>query len=120
VSERKIKKEDEGDELTLRLVRNPDILQGLASRGREGLTVVGFAAETAVSREALLDLGRRKARRKGADLLVVNGVGWDSGFGSDDNEVMMLDSRGELVAEAKGSKLTVADAVLDRVVAGRE
>jgi phosphopantothenoylcysteine decarboxylase/phosphopantothenate--cysteine ligase len=106
--------------LTLHLVKNPDILRGLSAGGREGLTVVGFAAETAATREALLDLGGGKARRKGADLLVVNGVGWSSGFGSDDNDVMILDSRGALVAEAKGSKRVVADVVFDEVVARRQ
>lgn len=119
VSEAKIKKDDEGDALTLHLVKNPDILQGLASLHREGLTVVGFAAETASSPEALLELGRTKARRKGADLLVLNAVGWAAGFGTDDNDVILLDARGSVVAEAQGTKRAVAEAVLDRVVALR-
>lgn len=119
VSEAKIKKDDHGDGMTLHLVRNPDILRGLAALGRSSLTVVGFAAETAPSREELLELGRTKARRKGADLLVVNAVGWAAGFGTDDNAVVLLDASGETVAEAEGSKREVADAILDRVVALR-
>ncbi|GAA4265774.1 bifunctional phosphopantothenoylcysteine decarboxylase/phosphopantothenate--cysteine ligase CoaBC [Frondihabitans peucedani] len=119
VSEAKIKKEQDVDGLTLRLVKNPDILRGLAALGRPGLTVVGFAAETAPDREALLELGRAKARRKGADLLVVNAVGWTAGFGADDTAVVMLDADGGIVAEADGSKRVVADAILDRVVALR-
>ncbi|BDZ52081.1 phosphopantothenoylcysteine decarboxylase [Frondihabitans sucicola] len=119
VSEAKIKKDDNGDALTLHLVKNPDILQGLAALGREGLTVVGFAAETAPSRDELLELGRRKARRKGADLLVVNSVGWAAGFGTDDNAVILLDSSGTIVGEAEGSKRQVADVVLDHVIALR-
>ena len=80
VSEAKIKKETSGDELPLRLVKNPAILAGLTALRRPGQVVVGFAAETAPTREELLDLGRSKAQRKGADLLVVNAVGWAAGF----------------------------------------
>lgn len=116
VSETKIKKDAEGDELTLRLVKNPDILAGLAAARRPGQTVVGFAAETAPTRDELLELGRTKATRKGADLLVVNLVGWAAGFGSDDNTVVVLDGAGSVVAESAGSKRAVADAVLDEVV----
>jgi phosphopantothenoylcysteine decarboxylase/phosphopantothenate--cysteine ligase len=60
--------------------------------------------------------GREKARRKGADLLVVNEVGPGLGFGTDRNAVTVLDARGDAVASAAGSKDEVADAVLDAVV----
>lgn len=116
VAERKIKKDDTGDELTLRLVRNPDILAGLAAEPVPGRLVVGFAAETATDREELLELGRAKAARKGADLLVLNRVGWESGFGAADNEVVVIDRDGVVLAEATGSKRAVADALLDLVV----
>ena len=60
--------------------------------------------------------GRAKALRKGADLLVVNEVGPDRGFGVGHNEVTLLDVRGETVATAAGTKDEVADAVWDAVV----
>lgn len=116
VSELKIKKDDHGDDLTLQLVRNPDILAGLAANRRPGQLIVGFAAETAPDREALLELGRTKAARKKADLLVVNAVGWAAGFGTDDNAILMLTPDGSIKAEASGSKREVADALIDQVV----
>jgi phosphopantothenoylcysteine decarboxylase/phosphopantothenate--cysteine ligase len=119
VAERKIKKDDTGDELTLRLVRNPDVLAGLAATRVPGRLVVGFAAETAGDREELLALGRAKVARKGADLLVLNRVGWTDGFGTPDNEVVVIDGRGEVVAEAAGSKRSIADLLLDGVLALR-
>ncbi len=53
---------------------------GRARRARprpaaSGQVVVGFAAETGDAHASVLDHGRAKARRKGADLLVVNAVG---------------------------------------------
>ncbi len=117
VAEAKIKKEIAGDRFTLELVKNPDILAGLAETRAPGQIIVGFAAETEQDREALLALGRAKIARKGSDLLVLNRVGWTEGFGTDGNTVVVLDGRGDIVMEASGSKQTVADRILDAVVA---
>jgi phosphopantothenoylcysteine decarboxylase/phosphopantothenate--cysteine ligase len=113
VASGKIKKEAQGDTLDLHLVRNPDILRELTAARREGQVVVGFAAETEADRDALLELGRAKASRKGVDYLVVNRVGWTEGFATDRNEIIVLDAPGAIVAEAEGSKASVADRILD-------
>ena len=117
VADSKIKKEVAGDRVTLELVRNPDILARLAETRRPGQLIVGFAAETEPDRDALLALGRAKIARKGSDLLVLNRVGWREGFGTDDNSIVLLDRLGDIVMEASGSKQTVADRILDAVVA---
>ncbi|MET0784949.1 MAG: bifunctional phosphopantothenoylcysteine decarboxylase/phosphopantothenate--cysteine ligase CoaBC [Leifsonia flava] len=121
VVDSKIKKESQGDTLELSLVKNPDILAelGAARRAGEypGLRLVGFAAETEPDPAALLELGRAKIARKGADLLVVNRVGWTEGFATDGNSVVVLDGAGDIVSEAAGSKMSVADRILDAIVA---
>ncbi|MDM7831199.1 bifunctional phosphopantothenoylcysteine decarboxylase/phosphopantothenate--cysteine ligase CoaBC [Cellulomonas edaphi] len=100
----------------LELVETVDILAELAhDRLRDGQVVVGFAAETGDETASVLEHGRAKARRKGADLLVVNAVGEGQGFGTPDNAVTILDGTGAVVAEASGSKDVVADAVWDAV-----
>lgn len=119
VAERKIKKDDRGDELTLRLVRTPDILAGLAADRPPGQVVVGFAAETEPDRDALLELGIAKAARKGVDYLVVNRVGWSEGFGTDANAVVIVSRDGDIVTEAEGSKAAVADRLLDILASSR-
>lgn len=113
VAEAKIKKDKQGDVLDLHLVKNPDILTELTAGRRKGQVIVGFAAETESDREALLALGRAKAKRKKVDYLVVNRVGWSEGFGTDNNAIIMLDEPGDIVAEAEGSKASVADRILD-------
>lgn len=116
VSESKLSKDAAaGAGLTLHLIENDDILAGLVRDRREGQTIVGFAAETPQPGETVLDRGRRKAARKGADLLAVNHVGWSQGFEADENEVVVLDALGEAVAEARGTKRAVADALWDAV-----
>jgi len=109
----KIKKDDTGDTLMLTLVRNPDILAGLAAAKKPGQVVIGFAAETETDPDRFLLLGREKVARKGCDYLVLNRVGWTEGFASERNEVRVLDGRGDIVIEASGSKLSVAERILD-------
>ena len=94
---------------TLELVENPDILAGLAAqRLNEDQVIVGFAAETGDEHTSALEYGRRKALKKGADLLAVNTVGATSGFGDVANEIHVLDSHGQQVGHSAGSKLQVA------------
>jgi len=113
VADAKIKKDVQGDVLDLRLVKNPDILAGLAANRRAGQVIVGFAAETEPDDAKLRQLGAAKVARKGADLLVVNRVGWNEGFATEGNTVIVLNRTGDIVGEASGSKRSVADRILD-------
>jgi phosphopantothenoylcysteine decarboxylase/phosphopantothenate--cysteine ligase len=113
VAEEKIKKEKHGDTLQLTLVKNPDILQGLAASRRPGQVIIGFAAETELDRDRLLEIGAAKAARKGVDFLVVNRVGWTRGFATEGNEIIVLSTAGAIVSEASGSKAAVAGRILD-------
>lgn len=116
VAPSKIKKDQQGDELSLRLVRNPDILAGLATTNRADRIVIGFAAETETDPEEFLRLGRDKIARKGCDYLVLNRVGWTEGFATDGNSIIVLDRAGDIVSEASGSKASVAGHILDLLV----
>src|SRR5262249_60945201 len=78
----KIKKGDD-ETLTLRLVRNPDILAGLADR--RDLLKVGFAAET----KNLVEYARSKLERKGLDLIIANEA--VASIGSEEIQVTLLD-----------------------------
>ncbi len=112
----KIKKSEAGDTLSIELVANPDILAGLAATRHDGQVVVGFAAETEPDPSTLIELGRSKLAAKGSDFLVLNQVGWEQGFATESNEVVVLRKGGDIVMEASGSKLSVADRILDVVV----
>jgi phosphopantothenoylcysteine decarboxylase/phosphopantothenate--cysteine ligase len=116
IAETKIKKETQGNELTLTLIKNPDILRELVECCRAGQIIIGFAAETEPDDGKLLDLGRAKIARKGCDYLVVNRVGWSAGFGTESNTVVVLNARGDRVSTSTGSKQAVANDILDLVV----
>lgn len=111
----KLKKDAQGEHMTLELVRNPDVLAELVAARRTGQIIVGFAAETEPDRAARIELGRAKIARKPADLLVVNHVGWSAGFEREENAIEVLVPGGEVVRETSGTKAEVATAVLDLV-----
>ncbi len=116
--EHKIKKDEQRGPAPIELTANPDILAELVvDRPRAGQVLVGFAAETGDDSGDVLAHGRAKARRKGADLLVVNDVSDGRGFGDQDTELTILDAHGEVLGRTAGSKLEVSDAVWDAVVA---
>ena len=100
--------------LTLELQQTPDVLAGLCANRNGGQVIVGFAAETAANQEELLRLGRQKLSRKGADLLVLNDVSGGQVFAAEDNNVLIINSTGVL-AEASGTKLSVAWAIIDAI-----
>lgn len=89
IEKRKIKKGPE--EISLRLVRNPDIIAAVAASESRPFTV-GFAAET----NDLLAHAREKMVRKGLDMIVANDVSDSSiGFNSDNNAATVLWADGE-------------------------
>lgn len=112
-SDEKRSKESWGEAPTIELELNPDILAELAGLPRDGL-LVGFGAETEADDAALLERGRAKLARKGADLLVLNRVGHDEGFGPVETRVRVLDVDG-VVADASGQKSSVARAIIECV-----
>ncbi len=109
VSDFKLKKGDDDNALrTIELVENPDILAAMGARKREGQIVIGFAAET----ESVVENARKKLVTKNATFIVGNIVGDGRGFGSDENEVVLVDSKGERRLPLM-SKHDLAEAILD-------
>jgi phosphopantothenoylcysteine decarboxylase/phosphopantothenate--cysteine ligase len=106
----KLKKSDR--DLTIRLVRTPDILAGVGAAKKPGQVVVGFAAET----ENLLENASEKLRKKNLDFIVANDLTQPgSGFRCDTNQVKILDRAGNVEALPCLSKEEVARRILDRI-----
>jgi phosphopantothenoylcysteine decarboxylase / phosphopantothenate---cysteine ligase len=111
----KIKSGGKREGLSLDLVPNPDILKELAQK-KGGAFLVGFAAETNDVRAHAAE----KLRAKGVDLLVANDVSQHGiGFEADDNQVVLLDRWGGTLELPRMTKIQVAHAILDRILALR-
>ncbi len=94
----------------IELVVNPDIVSAVAALEHGPLTV-GFAAET----EKLKEHAQEKLSRKGLDMIAANRVGQaDSGFESDQNEILLLSPTGEQNL-GKGSKQELAQLLIEAI-----
>lgn len=104
----KIKKSTE--EITLTLVRNPDIVASVANAEDAPFTV-GFAAET----NDVLNYARNKLAKKGLDMIIANDVSDDAiGFGSEENAVTIIWSDGEQHLP-KASKAAIARDIISLI-----
>ena len=110
VPEQKIKKT--AARLSLELDPTPDILAELGRKKGDRL-LIGFAAET----ENLQQEARRKLESKNCDMVVGNLVGSsETGFESENNEVLLVTRTGEVLAVPKASKRDVADRIFDETL----
>lgn len=110
VSKQKLKKLDAS--ASLELERNPDIIGEIGSLKGDRV-LVGFAAET----RDLIANARKKLKEKHLDLIVANDVSRsDSGFATETNKVVIIDSRGKVDPLPLKSKDEVANIILERVV----
>lgn len=119
-AEQKIKKQTSEEGLTLQLVKNPDILAGVA-RLQQAPFTVGFAAETQhVEQYALA-----KLKRKGIRMIIANDVSQPGiGFHSEDNAATVYwyaDSQSQKPEQiqqqlfATQSKYTLAQHIIDLI-----
>lgn len=114
--DQKIKKVAGQTDWQLDLVANPDILAQLGQTKRQQV-LIGFAAET----QNLLEHARAKLSKKGADWLIANDVSNPAiGFNSDKNQVYVLGAQGQEVLLPQQSKISLALAAWQVILAEGE
>lgn len=110
VAEEKIKKQ--GDEIIIKMVKNPDIVAGVAALTANRPYVVGFAAETTNVEE----YARQKRIRKNLDLICANDVSQTGqGFNSDNNALHLFWQEGEKVLPLERKSL-LGHLLLDEII----
>ncbi len=113
-SDQKIKKQN--DELSIELVKNPDILKELGKQKKHQY-LVGFALET----QNALEYAEGKLKDKNLDAIVVNSLeDIGAGFGSNTNKVSFIDkNRKKLTFDVK-PKSEVAIDIWNQIIASNE
>jgi phosphopantothenoylcysteine decarboxylase / phosphopantothenate---cysteine ligase len=107
----KIKKKGDSTYMMLELEKNPDII-GELGKIKDNRIIVGFAAET----ENIIEHAQEKLKNKNLDLIIANNVAKAGiGFGSDENEVVIVERSGSMKKVPKLSKDEVANIILDSV-----
>lgn len=110
VADQKIKKSAE--EMTLKLVKNPDIIADVAHLTEKRPFTVGFAAET----QNVADYAKDKLMRKNLDMICANDVSGGQVFGQDHNALHLFWKNGEK-ALPQADKNTLAEALVTEIMA---
>lgn len=106
----KIKK-DGRETMTLDLAKTPDILADVAKDRRNGMLVVGFAAET----NDVVAYARSKMEKKALDMVVANDITAEgAGFNTDTNIATIITAAGETALPLM-PKRELADKILDEL-----
>ena len=110
IFDKKVKKQD--GNLTIEFQRTQDILKYVGDNKHEGQKIIGFAAET----NNLIEYAKEKIVKKKLDYIVANDISKkDIGFGSDDNEVYIIDRHDNIKKIDKSSKNNIAKAIVDEI-----
>ena len=108
---------EDSETKNLELVANPDLLAGLSRLRMDSklnVSLVGFAAEDlepGQGSKELIERAKEKLAKKGVDMIVANDVSNGQVFDAEDNSVVIVAKEEQLFSS--GSKLTVANSILD-------
>ena len=110
VFDKKVKKQD--GNLTIEFQRTQDILKYVGDNKTDKQKVIGFAAET----NNLIEYAKEKIVKKNLDFIVANDISKkDIGFGSDDNEVYIIDKHDNIKKIDKSNKNNIAKDIVDEI-----
>lgn len=107
----KIKKTE--DDLSIELIKNPDILFWAGSVKSNDQTVVGFALET----NDLFENAKSKLERKNLDMIIMNSLeDKGAGFAGDTNKISILDKHNNFTSFELKSKPDVANDIVEYLI----
>nr|NMN90063.1 phosphopantothenoylcysteine decarboxylase/phosphopantothenate--cysteine ligase [Brenneria salicis ATCC 15712 = DSM 30166]RBP59255.1 phosphopantothenate-cysteine ligase /phosphopantothenoylcysteine decarboxylase [Brenneria salicis ATCC 15712 = DSM 30166] len=110
IADEKIKKQ--GDEITVAMIKNPDIIADVAAMDEDRPYVVGFAAET----QNVEEYARQKLARKNLDLICANDVSLSGhGFNSETNALHLFWQDGDKQLP-QCDKLLLGQNLIDEIV----
>ncbi|MEZ8464842.1 bifunctional phosphopantothenoylcysteine decarboxylase/phosphopantothenate--cysteine ligase CoaBC [Vibrio splendidus] len=111
IADQKLKKVDGKDDMTIQMVKNPDIVASVASMMEGRPFTVGFAAET----QDVEKYARGKLERKNLDMICANDVSVEGqGFNSSSNELHLYWKDGDKSLPLD-SKDTLGFQILDQI-----
>ena len=110
VFEKKVKKQE--GHLTIEFERTQDILKYVGDNKQKHQKVIGFAAET----NNLIDYAKEKIIKKNLDFIIANDISKkDIGFGSDNNEVYIIDKFDNITKIDKTTKINIAKEIVNKI-----
>ena len=116
-SDRKMEKTPSGkDEWTIELKPLPKVIENV-KKVDTNVFLVGFKAEYDLTNEKLIQRSYDRMVEAGMDLIVANDVSRkNAGFGTDTNEVFIIDTEKQVKHVSMASKYDVASKILDKIL----
>ncbi|MDD3437585.1 MAG: bifunctional phosphopantothenoylcysteine decarboxylase/phosphopantothenate--cysteine ligase CoaBC [Candidatus Gastranaerophilales bacterium] len=112
VADFKMKKTSE-DEISISLVKTPDILKEISQKKSKNQLVIGFCAES----ENVVENAKEKIKKKGCDYLIANDISRsDIGFSSNYNEVYIINKSLNVTKIEKATKTQVAKEIFEVIL----
>ncbi|MCK5281953.1 MAG: bifunctional phosphopantothenoylcysteine decarboxylase/phosphopantothenate--cysteine ligase CoaBC [Nanoarchaeota archaeon] len=101
--------------ITLELIPNIKIIDKI-KKMKKDVFLVGFKAEYNVSEKELKRKSVYIINKAGADMVVANDVGKNNVFGSDYNEILIVDNKGKAKKINRAEKRIIAERIVDEIV----
>jgi len=79
-------------EINVKLVRAPKIIDGIKNKQKE-IFLVGFKAETDISKRELVNRAKKKLKVSNADMIIANDIGRKYNKDPNSNEITIVDSK---------------------------
>ncbi len=99
-----------GKKITLTLEPAPKLIKEVRKKYHD-LKIIGFKAETGVTKNELLKRARESMESSDLSMVVANDVA-SSGMGTDENEVYIIDDE---ITHVSGTKHIIAEKIIDRI-----
>ena len=108
-SEFKISKEDIQEELSLKLIKNPDVVATIAKNKKENQKIIGFC----LTDKNLIECAKKKLKNKNLDFIVANDV--KTALNTTQNKVTIIEKSGKIIDIDLDTKENIARKILEVV-----
>lgn len=93
--------------LTVKLQRAPKIIDSIKKMQKD-IFLVGFKAETNVSRNQLVESAKKKLKESSSDIIIANDIGTKYQKNRELNQVLIVDKFGKVTDSGKNTKLGIS------------
>ncbi len=93
--------------LVIKLQRAPKIIDHI-KKMQPDVFLVGFKAETDISKKSLIESARKKLRESDADMIIANDIGYKYQKDPQYNEILIVDSSGKVTSSGRKNKVEIS------------
>jgi phosphopantothenoylcysteine decarboxylase/phosphopantothenate--cysteine ligase len=93
--------------ITIKLQKAPKIIDDV-KKLQSGIFLVGFKAETNISKTKLIESARKKLRESNSDIIVANDIGVKYQRNPELNQVLIVDKHGKVIDSGRKNKKDIS------------